>query len=87
MYCGPTALRMVAKYYGKSYSLQFLKEKCYIDREEVSLKGISEAGENIGFRTMTVKIPFSNKKTEPSLQEAPLPAIIHWNQKTYQYTK
>jgi len=80
MDCGPTTLRMVAKYYGKSYSLQFLREKCYIDREGVSLKGISEASENIGFRTLAVKIPFSDKKGEPSLQEAPLPTIVHWNQ-------
>ncbi len=80
MDCGPTTLRMVAKHYGKSYSLQFLREKCYIDREGVSLKGISEAAENIGFRTLAVKIPFSDKKDEPSLIEAPLPAIVHWNQ-------
>lgn len=80
MDCGPTALRMVAKHYGKPYSLQYLREKCYIDREGVSLKGISEAGENIGFRTLAVKIPFDVKKGEPSLQEAPLPTIVHWNQ-------
>ncbi len=55
MDCGPTALRMVAKYYGKAYSLQYLREKCYIDREGVSLKGISEAAENIGFRTTFLK--------------------------------
>lgn len=80
MDCGPTALRMVAKHYGKSYTLQFLREKCYIDRAGVSLKGISEAAEHIGFRTLAVKIPFSDKKGEPSMIEAPLPAIVHWNQ-------
>ena len=80
MDCGPSALRMVAKYYGKTYSLQYLREKCYIDREGVSLKGISEAAENIGFRTLAVKIPFSDKKDKPSLTEAPLPTIVHWNQ-------
>ncbi len=80
MDCGPAALRMIAKYYGKNYSLQYLREKCYIDREGVSLKGISEAAENIGFRTLAVKIPFDGKKDEPGLLNAPTPMIVHWNQ-------
>lgn len=57
MDCGPTALRMIAKNYGKSYSLPFLREKCFIDRPGVSLKGISEAADAIGFRTVAVKVP------------------------------
>ena len=81
MDCGPTCLRMVAKYYGKFYSLPFLREKCYIDKAGVSLKGISEAAELIGFRTVAVKLPlFQESKTISSLAEAPLPAILHWNQ-------
>lgn len=80
MDCGPTTLRMVAKHYGKSYSLQYLRERCYIDREGVSLKGISEAAEKIGFRSLAVKVPFDAGKDVPSLSEAPLPAIVHWNQ-------
>ena len=42
MDCGPTTLRMVAKHYGKSYSLQYLREKCYIGRAGVSLNEINE---------------------------------------------
>lgn len=80
MDCGPTCLRMIAQHYGKSYSLPFLRERCYIDRAGVSLKGISEAAEHIGFRSLAVKIPFKNKRHEPSLLEAPLPAVLHWNQ-------
>ena len=80
MDCGPTCLRMVAKHYGKSYSLPYLREKSYIDRAGVSLKGVSEAAEHIGLRSLAVKIPYNNKKNEPSLLEAPLPAILHWNQ-------
>ena len=80
MDCGPTCLRMAAKFYGKAYSLPFLREKCYIDKAGVSLKGISEAAELIGFRTMAVKIPTSAKRDVPSLKEAPKPAILHWNQ-------
>jgi ATP-binding cassette subfamily B protein len=56
MDCGATCLRMVAKYYGKSYSNQFLREKSFITREGVSILGISDAAESIGFRTQGVKI-------------------------------
>lgn len=80
MDCGPTCLRMIAKHYGKSYNLPFLREKCYIDKTGVSLKGISEAAELIGLRTVAIKLKVKGKRKEPSLFEAPLPAILHWNQ-------
>ena len=80
MDCGPTCLRMISKSYGKNYSLPFLREKCYIDKVGVSLKGISEAAELIGLRSLAVKIPTKSKKGSPSLFEAPMPCILHWNQ-------
>jgi len=83
MDCGPTCLRMVAKHHGKAYTLQYLRERCYLDREGVSLKGISEAAEQVGFRTLAVKIPFDAPNGEPSLSVAPLPLIAHWNQKHF----
>ena len=73
--CGPTCLRMVAKHYGKNYSLAFLREECHITRSGVSLLGISDAAEHIGFKTIGVKISFDQLK-----DEAPLPAIVHWRQ-------
>lgn len=75
MDCGPTCLRMIAKHYGKTYSLQYLREHSYISREGVSLLGISEAAEQIGLRTLAVKLTL-----EQLLQEAPLPCIVHWRQ-------
>ena len=80
MDCGPTCLRIIAKYYGKSFSISYLREKCYIDKAGVSLKGIAEAAETIGFRAMAVKIPMENSNNKPSLKQAPLPVIVHWNQ-------
>lgn len=71
---------MIAKYHGKNVSLVYLREKCYIDREGVSMKGICEAAENIGMRSLAVKVALHDKNGEPSLAQAPLPAIIHWNQ-------
>ena len=58
MDCGPTCLRMVAAYHGKHHSLPSLREKSHITREGVSLLGISDAAEAIGFRTMGVKVQF-----------------------------
>ena len=58
MDCGATCLRMIAQYYGRSYSLQSIREKCYVDREGVSLLGISEGAESIGFRTLSCKNTF-----------------------------
>lgn len=36
MDCGPACLRMIASYHGKEYTLQELRDKCYIDKEGVS---------------------------------------------------
>ncbi|MDH6311201.1 ATP-binding cassette subfamily B protein [Dysgonomonas sp. PFB1-18] len=74
MDCGPTCLRMIATFYGRTYSLDGLREKSHITRQGVSMLGISEAADNIGFRTMGVTVSFND------LKEAPLPCIIHWNQ-------
>lgn len=58
MDCGPTCLRMIAKHYGRNYSLQFLRERSFITNAGVSMQGISDAAESIGFRTMGVKISY-----------------------------
>lgn len=75
MDCGPSCLRMIAKHYGKSYSLQTLRDRCYITREGVSMLGISDAAESIGFHTIGVKIPY-----EQLVKDAPLPCVVYWNQ-------
>lgn len=48
MDCGPTCLRMVAAFYGRRYSLQHLRENCFISHLGVSMLGISEAAEILG---------------------------------------
>ena len=75
MDCGPSCLRMVAKHYGKHYSLETLRQHSFITREGVSMLGISDAAEYIGFRTSGVMISF-----EQLVEEAPLPCIVHWKQ-------
>ncbi len=67
MDCGPACLRMVAQRYGRHYTLESLRQKCHISREGVSLLGISEAAEGIGFKTVGVHIGFGQLKEELSL--------------------
>ena len=78
MDCGPTCLRMISKYYGRRYNLQFLRERSHITREGVSMLGISEAAEAIGFRTMGVRITLDQLSNEVQL-----PCILHWNQRHF----
>ncbi len=73
--CGPTCLRMIAKHYGKVYSAEMLRKHSYISREGVSMLGISDAAEYIGFHTLGVKITF-----EQLVRDGTYPCILHWNQ-------
>ena len=73
--CGPTCLRMIAKHYGKVYSAEMLRKHSYISREGVSMLGISDAVEYIGFHTLGVKITF-----EQLVRDGTYPCILHWNQ-------
>lgn len=75
MDCGSTSLRIIAKYYGKEYSAEMLRRNCHITRNGVSMLGISEAAEHIGFKTLGVKITFKQLA-----EDAKLPCILHWNQ-------
>jgi ATP-binding cassette, subfamily B, bacterial len=75
MDCGPTCLRMIAKFHGRNLNLQRLRDASGFSREGVSLLGIAEAAESVGFRTLAVKVPF-----EKLIIDAPLPCVIHWQQ-------
>ena len=74
MDCGPTCLRMIAAHYGRKYLLKGLREKSHLSKDGVSILGISEAAEKIGFRTLSAQISFEE------LKKVPLPCIVHWNQ-------
>lgn len=72
--CGPTCIRIIAKYYGKSFSLRQIRNISETTREGSSLLGLSDAAEYLGFRSLGIQTNFLN------LQNIiPLPCIIHWN--------
>jgi ATP-binding cassette subfamily B protein len=74
MQCGIACLAAISEYFGKKYSLGFLEQFCFATTEGVSLKGISEAAQSLGFKTYAGRVSLS------SLRHLPLPCIIHWNQ-------
>ena len=73
--CGPASLKMVAKYFGRYYSLQYLRDKCGITKEGVSLLGISAAAESIGLHTAAFKCTIDDV-----ILKVPFPVIIYWNE-------
>lgn len=73
--CGPASLKMVAKYFGRYYSLQYLRDKCGITKEGVSLLGISAAAESIGLHTAAFKCTIDDV-----IMKVPFPVIIYWNE-------
>lgn len=60
--CGASCLRIISDYYGKKYYLQRLRDYCHLGKDGVTLTGISDAAESIGFRTQMLKISLSNAK-------------------------
>lgn len=76
--CGPTCLRMVAKYHGKSFSREFLRDKSNITKQGVNLAGIAEAAEEIEMRTLGMQVSI-----ESLVNEVPTPFIIPWRQKHF----
>jgi len=75
--CGPTCLKIIAKYYGKTINIQELRNISETTREGSNLLFLSDAAEKIGFRTLGVKLSVKR------IEEAPLPCILHWNDNHY----
>jgi ATP-binding cassette, subfamily B, bacterial len=73
MDCGPTCLRMITKFFGRNFSMQYLRDFSGIGKDGVSLLGLAEALEKLGVRASGVQISL------PQLEKAQLPAILHWN--------
>jgi ATP-binding cassette subfamily B protein len=64
---------MVARHYGKNYNTRGIREISGFGKEGVSLLGISDAAEKIGFRTRGVQLTF-----QQLVKEATLPCILYW---------
>ena len=78
MDCGPTCIRMIASFYGKDFSLEYLRDMCSITNRGVTLLGLDYAAKQIGFETLCAKISLLQL-----CKDTPLPCIIHWNKEHF----
>ena len=66
---------MIAKFYGRSFSLQSLRAKGHGGRGPASLLDISHTAERIGFQASGVRLSFAQLCTE-----ATLPCVVTWDE-------
>ncbi len=78
MDCGATCLRMIARHFGRYYSLESLRELTYIGKQGVNLLGISDAAEHIGLQSLAVKTTYDRLASD-----IPVPCIAHWRQEHF----
>lgn len=78
MDCGAACLQSICKYYKKNVDLQVIREFCHITRNGVSMLGIADAAESLGFKTIGIKLNF-----EQLANDVHLPCIIHWSQQHF----
>lgn len=71
--CGPASLKIIAKHFGKYYSLQYMRDRCGITKEGVSLLDLSTGAESIGLRTLAIKCTIDDVANS-----IPFPAIVFW---------
>ncbi|MBL7818732.1 MAG: peptidase domain-containing ABC transporter [Saprospiraceae bacterium] len=78
MDCGATCLRMIARFHGRFYSLEFLRELTFIGKDGVALIDIADAAEKIGMNTLAAKVSWKRL-----VEGLPLPMIVHWRQQHF----
>jgi len=78
MDCGPTCLRMVARQYGKHFTLDELRDITFTSNQGTSLLNLSQAAEQLGFRTDAVVTDL-----DTLTHDVPLPCIAHWKDHHY----
>ena len=69
---------MVGKYYGKIFSLEYLRDVCFIRKTGVSLAGIADGAQTVGFRSLSARITL-----DILISEAPKPLIAYWRQRHF----
>lgn len=78
MDCGPSCLRMIAAYYGKSFALSHLRDLCVINRQGVTFAGLQDAAVHLGFKVLPAALSF------PVLRDkVTLPCLLHWEMQHY----
>ncbi len=74
MQCGIACLQMICNFWGICYSFELLSNLCFATKEGISILGLSNAAQRLGFKTSSVRINLNQ------LQIIQGPCILHWNQ-------
>ena len=73
--CGPSCLKMITEYYGKSYDLDFLSSKCGVTKGGTSMLRLSKVAKSIGFECRGVRMGIEQLKE--IVQR--IPVILYWS--------
>jgi len=73
--CGAACLATVAKHYGRTFTLNRIREAVGTGSQGTTLLGLRRGAHTLGFNARQVK---ATPQLVDRLNEAPLPAIIHW---------
>jgi ATP-binding cassette, subfamily C, bacterial len=73
--CGAACLASIAKHYGRSLTLNHIREVVGTGQFGTTLLGLKRGAETLGFNARSVK---TSPELLNQIHEAPLPAIIHW---------
>ncbi|CAL2081042.1 peptidase domain-containing ABC transporter [Tenacibaculum sp. 190524A02b] len=76
--CGPTCLKMIARFYGKKVDIHSLRELCHINKNGVNFADLIDASNKLGFETVPVKITLHQL-----IHQAPKPCLLHWKDNHY----
>ncbi|MCX7594480.1 MAG: peptidase domain-containing ABC transporter [Fischerella sp.] len=73
--CGAACLASISKYYGRTFTLNHIREAVGTGQFGTTLLGLKRGAETLGFNARPVK---TSPELLSRMKEAPLPAIIHW---------
>jgi ATP-binding cassette, subfamily C, bacterial len=73
--CGAACLASIAKHYGRNFTISRIREAVGTGQFGTTLLGLKRGAEILGFNARTVK---TSPELLKRINEAPLPAIIHW---------
>ncbi len=73
--CGAACLGAIAKHYGQLFSLSHLRDAVGTGQQGTTLLGLQRGADALGFNARSVK---ASPDILQRLNEAPLPAVIHW---------
>ncbi|MBD0302795.1 MAG: peptidase domain-containing ABC transporter [Tolypothrix sp. T3-bin4] len=73
--CGAASLASIAKHYGRTLTINRIRETVGTGQQGTSLLGLKRGAEALGFNARSVK---ASPEILDKIKEAPLPAVIHW---------